>query len=400
MNHKRSREPRPAQRSRPGALAIHLGLAILTLVFVLTGLTNVERFDSWMQEDHWVEWATFWIFSAAGLIALSSAIASRKDRFLDQFPLLGLAAFCFFVACEEISWAQRLLGIRPPDRFLLANFQQEINIHNIAMTVVKPKWVIVAICIAYGLLLPLTRWILEKRESRFAGLVEAIAPSPILASWFGLVALAEIVYPMRLSGEAAELVLGATFLADVTQRTNKTSRAVARTFSMTGTTVLLLALITQPLLEGTVYRPHPLDLARARAELLMVQAAIMNDGALRPAKLRGIAVFHQRLFTASLDGRIDLRSSGSSFGVGSSDEGRARFMLDPWNNAYWIYGDMRVGLVVVYSVGPNRRRDSDASEIAIPSAGSRLPSPAILPGGDDIGIIVDLKRVRRRGSDQ
>jgi hypothetical protein len=74
---------------------------------------------------------------------------------------------------------------------------------------------------------------------------------------------------------------------------------------------------------------------------------------------------------------------------------RRGYFLDPWNNAYWIYylsvsnpspafletDTSRVfGSLIVYSMGPNRRRDTDLASLRPESfvAGSLA--------GDDIGM--------------
>ena len=55
-------------------------------------------------------------------------------------------------------------------------------------------------------------------------------------------------------------------------------------------------------------------------------------------------------------------------------EERAQFFIDPWNTAYWIRHacdpEKKRVQIIVYSFGPNRRRDSIAFEIR----------------GDDIGV--------------
>jgi hypothetical protein len=50
---------------------------------------------------------------------------------------------------------------------------------------------------------------------------------------------------------------------------------------------------------------------------------------------------------------------------------RRRFAVDPWGTAYWLFADKNASNppeLVVYSFGPNRRRDGEAG----------------VAGGDDI----------------
>ena len=52
--------------------------------------------------------------------------------------------------------------------------------------------------------------------------------------------------------------------------------------------------------------------------------------------------------------------------AGTGDRTRARYFLDPWNMPWWIRHACRDGgvEVVVYSFGPNRRRDSSGPDAA------------------------------------
>jgi hypothetical protein len=108
-----------------------------------------------VQEDEFVEWSSFWAFLLAGTIFLA---LGRKQTVAHQPPWFAFAVafFCLFVAMEEISWGQRILGYRPPQYFLAHNYQQELNIHNVIATRYR-KSVVHAIIIGFGLVLPLLR---------------------------------------------------------------------------------------------------------------------------------------------------------------------------------------------------------------------------------------------------
>ena len=106
----------------------YLWLVILLATYAYFGTFDIELYRHFLQEDGWVEWATFLAFSWACMLWLY--IAFRSDGWL-RFGYGCLAFFCFFVAGEEISWAQRLLGYQPPEMFLEHNFQQESNLHNL-----------------------------------------------------------------------------------------------------------------------------------------------------------------------------------------------------------------------------------------------------------------------------
>ena len=87
---------------------------------------------------------------------------------------------------------------------------------------------------------------------------------------------------------------------------------------------------------------------------------------------------HKRLYTYveqrdqvfQLDGRF------AGLADGGLSRKHAEFFLDPWNSPYWIRdscgSELSDRLAFVYSLGPNRRRDSTQTEIR----------------GDDIGAYV------------
>ena len=95
--------------------------------------TDPALYRQLVQEDGPVEWMTFWAFALAGALSL---LALAREAWLER-PLraIYLAAFalgCLAVAMEEISWGQRLFGYQPPEWFHAENFQQELNLHNLA----------------------------------------------------------------------------------------------------------------------------------------------------------------------------------------------------------------------------------------------------------------------------
>jgi len=71
---------------------------------LLIGYFAPDHYQMLMQEDRPVEWTTVWLFLAAGVIGLRNSI--RHRRIFDGL----VALFCLFIAGEEISWGQRLLG--------------------------------------------------------------------------------------------------------------------------------------------------------------------------------------------------------------------------------------------------------------------------------------------------
>jgi hypothetical protein len=76
---------------------------------------------------------------------------------------------------------------------------------------------------------------------------------------------------------------------------------------------------------------------------------------------------HKRIWTLMEEGRIAASALRRELDavdcptVGSRR--RRQFAVDPWGTAYWLRASrsMRGVAITVYSFGPNRRRDTDAS---------------------------------------
>jgi len=127
-----------------------LALSGLTLFYYLLYFDPVG-FIYFVAEDYWAESATFASFFMASGIVVWTLVKDRGYRTPGLF-LLALGAF--LVAMEEISWGQRLLGIRSPDFFAAKNVKGEMNLHNFID--VDAYYSLVAIGLfLYSILLPL-----------------------------------------------------------------------------------------------------------------------------------------------------------------------------------------------------------------------------------------------------
>ncbi len=81
------------------------------------------------REDHWVENLTAAWFFLASLLFFTTA-GTERDVFRRTVYILGGIAL-LFVAGEEISWGQRIVGFSTPDFLMDLNRQREFNLHNI-----------------------------------------------------------------------------------------------------------------------------------------------------------------------------------------------------------------------------------------------------------------------------
>ncbi len=83
-----------------------------------------------IKEDGSLEYLQVLLYAIAGCIALLVAVRSHSSWVRWAFVVFGLA--CAFVALEEVSWGERLLGFDPPESIRDLNTQGEMNVHNLA----------------------------------------------------------------------------------------------------------------------------------------------------------------------------------------------------------------------------------------------------------------------------
>ncbi len=318
-----------------------------------------DRYAAAMQEDRVVEWWTALLFAAAAAVRLWRAI--RERRVFDA--LVG--AFCLFVAGEEVSWGQRLFGFTPPSPFLAHNTQQEFNLHNFAELFGRPKWVLAAALVGFGVLLPLATRAAWGRS--LAHRVGATPPPLPLLPWFAACVALLLVYPVEFTGEWIECLAGFLFLASAGVS------PAALWGGAAGTLVLAAALSAVSERAGTA---DPARVACARAEATALLADLTADSVARDRLLEG-GTIHKRAWSAAEDGYIELGgatsfASAACAGTAAEDApARRRYAVDPWGTAYWVKTvrtEDGARSVLVYSFGPNRRRDGDAAETG-PSRG-------------------------------
>lgn len=131
--------PWPATLRLALAPAILIGVAILTLRLVKAGygarwhlalivlmplhLWAFGAFPVFFEEDGIAEYG-----SALLAVVGAAAFLRGAERIVDVRVLVAILLFLF--AMEEISWGQRILGIETETVLPVANYQNEINLHN------------------------------------------------------------------------------------------------------------------------------------------------------------------------------------------------------------------------------------------------------------------------------
>jgi len=137
-----------------------LTLIILLIAFGLLYF-NPASLDTYLGEDGIVEWLTVGGLLAGSLVCFNRFIALFKKKnwwFLVVTFVLGI--LLFIAAGEEISWGQRILGIKSSEYFLKNNAQGETNIHNLVVNGVKINklvfsTILIAVLAIYLVLIPI-----------------------------------------------------------------------------------------------------------------------------------------------------------------------------------------------------------------------------------------------------
>ena len=339
--------------------ALSQGALLVVVVAIALAWLAPDTYEALTQEDGILEWATFVSFLAGSVLFLFAALKNQE-----RWPRLffaGLSAFCFFVAGEEISWAQRLLAFQPPEIFLEHNYQQETNLHNLLKNILDTRWIVLAVALLYGVVWPLL-------ARRLQGILQTLAPLPALIPGFIAVILLEAFYPFDLAGEVAELALGLCFLAEAI---NRRERFSLRWVPILQGACFVAAFAIVPITDHLMYGDDEVAVAKTRADLERLAEAVQQRDVVRKKIFKKRRV-HKRVYTA-------VRAGYLRFGPEVSSEWG--YFLDAWNQPLWIETrrlDRDRVSALLYSFGPNRRRDGDdirvTFELTRPGLTSNLSS--------------------------
>ncbi len=327
-------------------LPVQVVVAAMTLAIIALAYFAPDVYELHMQEDHFLEWLTVALFAIGGAVRMRRAVGAR--RVFDGL----VALFSFFVAGEEFSWGQRLIGYTPPDWFLSHNVQQEATLHNFAGVFGRPKWSLIFVLVGYGIVLPLVKRLASTRK--LMDRVGATAPPDALLPWYAMTVALLIWYPVSYTGEWMELTAGVLFLGAVTS----TSAFVAALISVS-VAALALTAVSERRSSGAP------AIACAQAEVSSLLADITTSAG--NIDLLAARSLEKRVWTGIVEREIDQRGlSGfeSTPCEGSIPSSRRRYAVDPWGSSYWVRVDEAAdgnANVEVYSLGPNRRRDPVAA---------------------------------------
>lgn len=121
-----------AFRGRDGRLDPATLLPALVALIVPVVTIALGGYTWYLDEDGVSETLTVLAYLIGALLLVIAAIRLRRSgHWLALLLYIAIAAGAFFVAMEEVSWGQRLLGYSTPQIVESRNIQDEFNFHNI-----------------------------------------------------------------------------------------------------------------------------------------------------------------------------------------------------------------------------------------------------------------------------
>jgi hypothetical protein len=362
------------------ANALILGLLVVAAVAVHQ---QPDYYYTALQGDRFVEWASFWAFLLAA-IGMTVA-AARQWRRAHKVPwfLTLVALFCLFVAGEEISWGQRLLGFQSPTYFQEQNFQQEVNLHNVVGTSLR-KLAFKGLIAGYGIVLPLVALIGPVR--RALDRLGIVSPPVALVPSFLAMLVTYQLYPWKFTGELVEVMLALALLFAATSAVGafanprpQRRRVEALRPVLIGILVIGLGIASTAISRHLAMAdPSLVEMARLETEALRRDyLGLLREGGRGDLKRCGL---HKRLYSyVKKYQRHELQQGAFARLSGEvQTTERGKFFLDPWNSPYWIRQtcgeDRSDWQVLIYSFGPNRMRDSDRERLHADDIGAMVHS--------------------------
>ncbi len=186
-------------------------IPLLLLVFVVIYKMDWRVYWQLLLEDSVVEWLTFVFLFLSGLLSFFIAVQIRKRTHRYQWFFIAFSLFCILASLEEISWGQRIFGIRSPEFFLSNSDNEEMNVHNVLQKWygIKTKYITGWSLFLYGTVLPLLA--LNRRIGSFLTRIRFVVPPPALSLSFFIAALMMFDRPTGWEEEIGELFFSLCF---------------------------------------------------------------------------------------------------------------------------------------------------------------------------------------------
>ncbi len=110
-------------------LIFALGIFLFILYYAY-GFFPLDARHQIAKEDSLAENFQFLFLLLSGIFSLIISAKMRTKRVILSVIFAVLSLGLFFVAGDEISWGQRILGLETPESVVLVNAQDEISVHN------------------------------------------------------------------------------------------------------------------------------------------------------------------------------------------------------------------------------------------------------------------------------
>lgn len=173
-------------------------LALCLFCLIIFSIRNEFYYNVLTCEDGIIEWMTvFFGLWAGSITALLAFRIFKQKRFSIDIPILCLYTMaCIFFAGEEISWGQRIIGLKTVDVspwLAEANRQAEVNIHNIKGLSNIIRILSDVFSLSWGILLPL---IYTSKPFPIRSLDPYISPKWLIP---GYATALSITWPLKIS---------------------------------------------------------------------------------------------------------------------------------------------------------------------------------------------------------
>lgn len=105
---------------------------VAIIVFLIMKMRSCNLYAYMVSEDSFFEYVQALSYLSAGIIFLVPALKGfRSGHIIQGITLCITGSILIFIALEEVSWGQRIFGIKTPEWFRYNNIQNEISIHNL-----------------------------------------------------------------------------------------------------------------------------------------------------------------------------------------------------------------------------------------------------------------------------
>ena len=148
-------------------MVISMSISLLMIVlFVFISKNSESLYITLTNESSGTELLTAIFYLVGGILIIYTGLKFKETWLKTAIPVL-LGLFFIFIAGEEESWGQWIFGFSTPESLKEANFQNEVNIHNlnIFLDILNTHFLLNAFILLYGIVLPVVYAVSTKIKS-------------------------------------------------------------------------------------------------------------------------------------------------------------------------------------------------------------------------------------------